>query len=330
MRWKRNRSRALGDAETAEFARDERGPRPAPAFRATRHPGKKKVQGILLSRISSGDAETRGAFGREGRARTLPEATTSAWSIFKVGGGGRWVGGGGGRTERSCARVEVAVNPEGSRLFAPEMLTVPPLPSSNSVADWPAIIRRRALDILHLPWRSRAMRLTLKRDEKPLRVPWAGHGAAAERFGRGTVATRSVAAEAPRANSSAPRGSETRGRRRGALVAAGPGNGRERCRVTHPTARKRAISFPFASHSTAYASPSRPPSPPRTAITCPPFPRARPSAPRSPRTARASARVTRGPRPWRRRGSARRASRPRAPPGWSPAAPPRTPPPSSA
>lgn len=119
MRWKRNRSRALGDAETAEFARDERGPRPAPAFRATRHPGKKKVQGILLSRISSGDAETRGAFGREGRARTLPEATTSAWSIFKVGGGGRWVGGGGGRTERSCARVEVAVNPEGKPSFRP-------------------------------------------------------------------------------------------------------------------------------------------------------------------------------------------------------------------
>lgn len=112
-------SRALGDAETAEFARDERGPRPAPAFRATRHPGKKKVQGILLSRISSGDAETRGAFRREGRARTLPEATTSAWSIFKVGGGGRWVGGGGGRTERSCARVEVAVNPEGKPSFRP-------------------------------------------------------------------------------------------------------------------------------------------------------------------------------------------------------------------
>jgi hypothetical protein len=177
---------------------------------------KKCREFFLLSRISSGDAETRGAFGREGRARTLPEATTSAWSIFKVGGGGRWVGGGGGRTERSCARVEVAVNPEGKPSFRPEMLTVPPLPSSNSVADWPAIIRRRALGILHLPWRSRAF-------EKPLRVPWAGHGAAAERFGRGTVATRSVAAEAPRANSSAPRGSETRGRRRGALVATGPG-----------------------------------------------------------------------------------------------------------
>jgi len=327
MRWKRNRSRALGDAETAEFARDERGPRPAPAFRATRHPGKKKVQGILLSRISSGDAETRGAFGREGRARTLPEATTSAWSIFKVGGGGRWVGGGGGRTERSCARVEVAVNPEGKPSFRP----------GNADCTSSAVIKfRRRLARAYPPTRFGhspppvafgAMRLPSK---NRCWVPWAGHGAAAERFGRGTVATRSVAAEAPRANSSAPRGSETRGRRRGALVAAGPGNGRERCRVTHPTARKRAISFPFASHSTAYASPSRPPSPPRTAITCPPFPRARPSAPRSPRTARASARVTRGPRPWRRRGSARRASRPRAPPGWSPAAPPRTPPPSSA
>ena len=168
------------------------------------------------------------------------------------------------------------------------MLTVPPLPSSNSVADWPAIIRRRASDILHLPWRSRAMRLTLKRDEKPLRVPWAG----ARRRGRAVRARNRRDAErrrrAPRANSSAPRGSETRGRRRGALVAAGPGNGRERAESRIRRRDENApsllrLSFNRLRLALSTALPAAhghhmPPVSSRKAIS-----------PRSPRTARASA-----------------------------------------